>query len=226
MMIHTPSFEFRLPGQKIKKLKVEANKLGSLEQTPSAWDVSRVLGKMNAVSQAVSPAPPPYRHIQRDLVKALEKGNQCYNAPCSLSDGARTDLNWWAHHQARWSEKSLLLRKPDLTIESNASLTRLGSHFARHQAGGPLVPIQEDIAHKLPRTTSCYTGSANIPQRSDKQTCLFVSGQHDCSSIHQQPGGHSITPSKHLCKRPLDVVPGEGHYSISTTPSREAECDC
>ena len=88
-----------------------------------------------------------------------------------------------------------------------------------------MVPIQEDMAHKLPRTTSCYTSSENIPQRSDKQTCLFVSGQHDCSSIHQQPQGHSITPSNRLCKRPLDVVPGEGHYSISTTPTREAECD-
>ena len=91
MMIHTPSFELRLPGQNIKKLKAEANKLRSLEQPPSARDVSRVLGKMNAVSQAV---PPFYRDIQRDLEKALEKGNQCYNTPCPLSDGARTDLDW------------------------------------------------------------------------------------------------------------------------------------
>ena len=62
-------------------------------------------------------------------------------------------------------------------------------------------------------------------QWSDKRTCLVVSRQHDCSSIHQQPGRDSITRSNHLSKRFLDVVPGEGHYSISTTPTRKAECD-
>ena len=102
---------------------------------------------------------------------------------------------------------------------------KVGKPLRKTSGGRALVPIQEQMAHKLPRTTSCYTSSENIPQRSDKQTCLFVSGQHDCSSIHQQPGGNSITPSNHLCKRPLDVVPGERHYSISATPTKEAECD-
>ena len=137
MMIHAPSLELRLPGQKIKKLRAEANKLGSLEQPPSARDVSRVLGKMNSVSQAVPPAPLFYRHIQRDLARALEKGNQCYNVPCPLSEGARTDLDWWAHHLARWSGKSLLLRKPDLTIESDASLTGWGATSQNVRTGGP-----------------------------------------------------------------------------------------
>ena len=81
------------------------------------------------------------------------------------------------------------------------------------------------MAHKLPGTTSGYTSSKNIPQRSGTQTCLAVLGQHVCSSILQQPGWDSITPSNHLNKRPVDVVPGEGDYSISTTPTREAECD-
>ena len=101
----------------------------------------------------------------------------------------------------------------------------MGSHFTRCQAGGPLIPIREDMAHKLPRTISCYTSSKNIPQRSDEQTCLVVLGQNDCSSIHQQPGWDSIPTSNHLSKRSVDVVPGEGYYSISTTPTREAECD-
>ena len=82
------------------------------------------------------------------------------------------------------------------------------------------------MAHKLPRTTSGYTSSKNIPQTSGKKTCLVVPGQHDCSSIYQQPGWDSITPSNHLSKRPVDVVPGEEYYSISTTPTREAECYC
>ena len=92
MVIHTPSLELRLPGQKIKKLRTEANKLGSLKLPCSARDILRVLGKMNAVSQAVSPAPLFYRHLQRHLAVALEKG-KCYNAPCPLSEWARADLN-------------------------------------------------------------------------------------------------------------------------------------
>ena len=61
MVIHTPFLELCLPGKKFKKLRVKANKLGSLKQPPFAQDVSRELEKMNAVSQAVPPAPLFYR---------------------------------------------------------------------------------------------------------------------------------------------------------------------
>ena len=94
MVIHIPFLELRFSGQKIKKLREEAIKLGSLKVPPSARDILRMQGKMNAVSQAVPPVPLFYRHLQRDLAIVLEKGNQCYNAPCPLSEGARADLNW------------------------------------------------------------------------------------------------------------------------------------
>ena len=116
--------------------------MGSLKLPPSAsWDISRVLEMMNAVSQAVSPALLFYRHFQRDHPMVLEKGNQCHNAPCPLSEGARADLDCWTHHLARWSGKSLLLRKPDLAIESDASLTGWGANFPGSQDRGPMVPI-------------------------------------------------------------------------------------
>ena len=127
MVIPTPSLELRLPGRKIKKLWAEANKLESLEQPPSARHVSRVLGKMNAVSQSVPPAPLFYRHIQRDLARALEKGNQCYNTPCPL----RGQVEWEVPPTEETGFDNRIRR---LTY-------RVGSHFARCQDGGPLVLI-------------------------------------------------------------------------------------
>ena len=84
--------------------------------------------------------PNSFFHIQRDLIKGLVKGNQCYNAICPLSEGARTDLDWWAHHLAKWNGKSLLLRKTDLTIESNASLTRWEATSQDVRTGSPWSP--------------------------------------------------------------------------------------
>ena len=55
-----------------KNQGTEANKLGSLKQPLSAHDISRVQGKIKAVSQSVSSIPLFYRHIQRDLTKVLQ----------------------------------------------------------------------------------------------------------------------------------------------------------
>ena len=55
-----------LPGQKIKAIRGEASqllRLGSL----SARRLAQFIGKLNAASQAVFPAPLFYRHLQRDL---------------------------------------------------------------------------------------------------------------------------------------------------------------
>ena len=81
------------------------------------------------------------------------------------------------------------------------------------------------MAHKLPRNTSCYTRSKNFPQTSDKQTCLITPRQYDCSSIHQQYGGNSLSSSNDSCERSLDVMPEKEHSSIGTTPTRQAERD-
>ena len=53
MQVHSQALELHLPGQKIRKLRSETAKLQDLIAPPTAREVSRLLGKLNSVSQAV-----------------------------------------------------------------------------------------------------------------------------------------------------------------------------
>ena len=128
MVVDSSTMELRLPGQKLKKLRLETAKIKDQSATPSARELSRLLGKFNSVTRAVPPSPQFCRAIQRDLAIALEKSNQSYNAPCQLSPASKEELDWWTHQLARWNGKSLVMTQPDLHIESDASLIGWGAY--------------------------------------------------------------------------------------------------
>ncbi len=111
--VHTPSKELCLLGEKIKKLRGETRKLLAAAEPPSVREVARLVGKMNAVSQAIPPTPLFFRQIQRDLTLALDNSGQCYDTPCPLSAEAAAELDWWTQHLPSWNGKSLVRRKPD-----------------------------------------------------------------------------------------------------------------
>ena len=95
MLVHSQTLELHLPGQKIKKLRSETAKLLVLSAPPTAREVSRLLEKLNSVSQAVAPGPLFCRMIQRDLATTLGRGGQSYETPCPLSVAAKEELSWW-----------------------------------------------------------------------------------------------------------------------------------
>ena len=113
MLVDTTSMDLSVPGEKIKKIRTEAWKLRAMHH-PSAREVSRLIGKMNAVAQAIPPALLFYRSLQRDLRSALERGSQNYEEICSLSQMSREELDWWINHLESWNGKSLIPRHPDL----------------------------------------------------------------------------------------------------------------
>lgn len=47
--------------------------------------------------------------FQRDLSRALERGNQSYETVYLLSHGAREELQWWITYLEQWNGKSLLV---------------------------------------------------------------------------------------------------------------------
>ena len=70
---------------------------------------------------------------------ALDANKQCYDAPCHLSLAVIVELEWWKNHLTTWNGKSLVLRQPDLQIESDASLIGWGAYARLHrwEAIGP-----------------------------------------------------------------------------------------
>lgn len=139
MILDTQRMELQVPGAKLKKIRTEANNLLRAE-TVTARDVSRIVGKMSSMSQAIPPAPLFYRSLQRDLSRALEYGNQAYDVNCALSKESRRELQWWITHLEQWNGKSLLTRQPDVIIESDASLRGWGAVSNGVRTGGPWSP--------------------------------------------------------------------------------------
>ena len=123
--------------EKTEKIRQEATKVHNQEPPPTTREVSRLLGKLSSVSQAIPPGPLFCRAIQRDLASALERDSQSYNGPCPLSLAAKEELSWWGDQLTKWNGKSLVLRNPDLQIESDASRIGWGAFCEEVHTGGP-----------------------------------------------------------------------------------------
>ena len=140
MEVHSQTIKLRLPEQKLRNLRTEVAKYLNSETAPTTGEVSSLLGKLNSVFQAVPPCPLFCRMLQRDLARALDQGNQLYETPCRLSAVAREELTWWTEQLTKWNGKSLVLRKPDLSLESDASLQGWRASCQGIRTGGPWSP--------------------------------------------------------------------------------------
>ena len=85
--------ELRLPGEKMKKIRAEARKLAREGQV-TARALSRLVGKMQATSKVIPPAPLFYRHLQMRLTETLEQSSQNYDSFLTLSRLEREELEW------------------------------------------------------------------------------------------------------------------------------------
>ena len=77
--VDTVHMEQKLPVDKIKKIRAESRALLREEQV-SGRALARLVGKMNATSQVIPPAPLFYRHLQMALSATLNQHSQCYKA--------------------------------------------------------------------------------------------------------------------------------------------------
>ena len=144
-ILDSDSAELRLPTDKVKKIRPDAQKLQKQSPT-TARELSRFIGKLNAATKAIPPAPLFYRGLQRDLSRALGQGNQDYEVQCGLSLPAKIELEWWITHLSRWNGRSIIKHKPTMSVETDASLRGWGAICRDVQTGGPWS-IQEQSWH-------------------------------------------------------------------------------
>ena len=110
--------------------------------TVSALSLSRVIGKMNAATQAIPMAPLYYRNLQTCLREALLKG-QDYASTTVLTREAREELEWWRDHFTQWNGRSLIAHNSSLTIETDASKKGWGAVCNGIRTGGPWTPEEK-----------------------------------------------------------------------------------
>jgi hypothetical protein len=144
-IVDSVTMELSLPAQKIKKIRAEARKLLEADQT-TARTLSRVIGKMNVTNQVIPPAPLFYRSLQMDLTTALRRANQNCETSLILSLESREELRWWDNQMINWNERTVLMREPNLVIESDASRLGWGASCRGINTGG-LWSSQEKTLH-------------------------------------------------------------------------------
>ena len=87
--------------------------------SPSIKEVPHLLGKLNSVSQKVSPGRLFYcTMLQRDLMRSLATGVNCMKYYSSLLSAREGEINLVDRPDARLNRKSLVLRSTDLSIIS------------------------------------------------------------------------------------------------------------
>ena len=142
--VSSAKMELRLPGEKIKKIRSEAGK-ALQSRTVSALTLSRIVGKMNAATQAIPMAPLYYRNLQMGLREALQE-DQNYSSVITLTERAREELEWWRDHFTQWNGRSLIIHNSSLTIETDASTKGWGAVCNGVRTGGPWTS-QEQTMH-------------------------------------------------------------------------------
>ena len=131
--------ELRLPTDKVKKIRLDAQKFRKLSLT-TARELSRFSSHKGHSSSALV-----YRWLQRDLSRALGQGNQDYEVQCLLPLPAKIELEWWITHLL-WNNRSILKHKPTMSMETDASLKGWEEICRGVQTGGPWS-IQEQSWH-------------------------------------------------------------------------------
>ena len=144
LQVSSVDLHLRLPGEKIKQIRIEASQLLRAEIC-TARKLAQFIGRLNAAAQAVFPAPLFYRHLQRDLQQALSQNGQDYNSSLQLSREAREEIQWWQQHLSQWNGRSLIRHQEQMVICSDASLAGWGAVCGKTHTGGPWSPSEQEL---------------------------------------------------------------------------------
>jgi len=144
MVVNSQSMDLKLPGEKIKKIRLEARNILDTA-SPSAKTLAQLLGKLNATTPALQAAPLFSRALQMCLRESLSSGGQNYQSVVTLSPQAREDLHWWEQHLTSWNGRSLILPPSTLTIISDASQQGWGATCEGVTTRGPWSPHEKTL---------------------------------------------------------------------------------
>ena len=192
LQLDTSNMCLSLPGHKIRTIQGEAAQL--LRQgCISARRVAQFIGKLNAASQAVFPAPLFYRHLQRDLQGALARGDQSYDSMLQLSQPSQEEVQWWQEHLTLWNGRTLLKHRQQLVIQSDASMTGWGAVCGGVRTGGPWS-LEEQRMHIncLELTAATLAVQAFAKDRSALSILLQLDNQTAVAYINHLGGTVSL----------------------------------
>ena len=188
------SVELKLPGHKMKSIRGNAGKILAAEEV-TALKASRLLGKINAVTKviAIVMAPLFYRQLQAELQQALNNLFQDYNTTLCLSVKVREELQWWTTHFRNWNGRSLITKKPDVHIETDASHRGWGAICQGVRTGGPWSREEQMLhIHCLELLGAFLAFQCFSKDRRSIHVLLKMDNTSAITYAHQQDGSDSV----------------------------------
>ncbi|XP_038066498.1 uncharacterized protein LOC119736556 [Patiria miniata] len=161
--------------------------------TTSVRDLASLIGKMSATIQAVFPAPLFYRHLQLEKIASLRE-HYNYETEVTLSKEARDELRTWTQYLQAWNGRGIVLQTPDLTIQTDASLSGWGACLGNQRVGGRWTP-QEKINHinYLEVLAAFYALRTLLKDRQNVHVRLQMDNSTAISYINHKGGTRSVS---------------------------------
>ena len=217
LKVSSVDLHLRLPGEKIKQIRVEASQLLRAEICTARKLVAQFIGRLNATAQAVFPAPLFYRHLQRDLQQTLSQngaGLQFLSPAFSGSSRGDTVVATTSLPMERQIFDSASRADGDLL---GCFLSRMGSSMREDPHRGTVVSVGTRVAHQLFGVEGGNSGLTVLSQGSDGDIGITAAGQPDCSIVHQPLEGDSLSPAHRSGKKSVAVVSLQGPSVDSST---------
>ncbi|XP_065894060.1 uncharacterized protein [Dysidea avara] len=153
LLISTVNMTISLPKEKLSKIQHEAKSL-LLRSEVTVQRLAAFVGMTTAEKQAIRMSPLYHRQLQAlinrvaPLATSIEEVKQSYHQMVELSQEAKQELAWWAEEAQRFNSAPLLVKSPDLIIESDASRLGWGATLKDQQMRtGGLWLVEEQSLH-------------------------------------------------------------------------------
>ena len=141
--VDTVKMTLSLPTDKVDKIIKKCRKLLSA-RTVKVRELAEMVGLLTSSVKAILPAPLHYRHMQMTQAKGLMSGRS-YETKVSLPPQTIQDLKWWIDNIVNQNGKAIMTPSPDLTIETDASLSGWGAAWGSQRIGGAWSPEEKEL---------------------------------------------------------------------------------
>ena len=141
--IDTTQMVMSLPEDKILRIVQKCQTLIS-DRVVTVRNLAEIVGMLTASVNAILPAPLHYRRLQMAQTRALLIG-QSYETKLTLPPETISELRWWMEHIRDWNGRAIISPSPDLTIETDASLSGWGAVLEDQKIGGVWNPEEAKL---------------------------------------------------------------------------------
>ena len=177
-VVNSLQMVIRLPEEKLQNIISDCRRV-LRQATVSVRDLARVIGRMTAAIQAITPAPPCYRNLQR-LKNVAFKDTQSFESRVPLDGCAKEELQWWIAEIHQWNGKPIVTPTPHMTIETDASLLGWGATLDGVATGG--LWTKEERRHHIINWLELQGGAFAVKTFAKDKTNIHIRLKMDNTS--------------------------------------------